>query len=68
MLEHILRRQGLTPQQCLMVGDTTYDMQMAQSLGMDRIGVDYGVHQPHLLHNHEPKTIISAPLELLKHI
>ena len=68
MLEHILRRQGLTPQQCLMVGDTTYDMQMAQSLGMDRIGVDYGVHQPHLLHNHEPKAIISAPLELLKYI
>ena len=68
MLEHILRRQGLTPQQCLMVGDTTYDMQMAQSLGMDRIGVDYGVHQPHLLHNHKPKAIISAPLELLKHI
>lgn len=68
MLEHILRRQNLTPDECLMVGDTTYDLQMAQALGMDRVGVNYGVHQADLLAAHTPKAIISTPLELLNHI
>ncbi|CAI8179134.1 MAG: 5'-nucleotidase [Glaciecola sp. HTCC2999] len=65
MLEQILARQGFNASQCLMVGDTTYDMQMAQAIGMDRIGVDYGVHQPQQLNLHHPKGIISHPLELI---
>lgn len=65
MLEQILARQGLTPAQCLMVGDTTYDMQMAQAIGMDRVGVDYGVHHPEQLIQHQPKGIISHPLGLI---
>lgn len=68
MLEQIILRQGLTPSQCLMVGDTTYDMQMAQSIGMDRIGVDYGVHHPEQLMQHTPKAIISHPLALLEYL
>ena len=27
-----------------MVGDTTYDMAMAEAINMDRIGVSFGVH------------------------
>ena len=27
-----------------MIGDTTYDMQLAQAVGVEAIGVDWGVH------------------------
>ncbi len=68
MLVQILQRQGLKPAQCLMVGDTTYDLQMAKHIGMDRVGVDYGVHSTDALLQHLPKGIISSPMELLSHL
>lgn len=45
MLKQLLEVTGVKPEQAVMIGDTTYDMQMAQTLGMDRIAVNYGVHQ-----------------------
>ncbi len=44
MLEDILETTGVARQRALMVGDTTYDMQMAQSAGVAGLGVSYGVH------------------------
>jgi phosphoglycolate phosphatase len=44
MLEDILEATGVVPQRALMVGDTTYDMQMAQNAGVAGLGVSYGVH------------------------
>jgi phosphoglycolate phosphatase len=68
MLEQILARQGLSAKQCLMVGDTSYDMQMAKAIGMDRIGVNYGVHSVEQIQVHQPLAIIERPLDLLQHI
>lgn len=49
MLLQLLGELGFTPEEAVMIGDTTYDMQMAKTIGMDRIGVSYGVHaQVHL--------------------
>ena len=48
-----------------MVGDTSYDMQMAQSINMPRVGVSYGVHAVAKLQQHKPIAIIDSPLELL---
>ena len=31
-------------EECVMIGDTTYDMQLAQAVGVKAIGVDWGVH------------------------
>ena len=31
-------------EECVMIGDTTYDMQLAQAAGVELIGVDWGVH------------------------
>ncbi len=45
MLEMILNEVGLNTSEALMVGDTTYDMQMAMALAMDRIAVTYGAHE-----------------------
>jgi phosphoglycolate phosphatase len=47
-----------------MIGDTTYDMQMAQSIGMDRVGVSYGVHAQVHLEKHKPKAIVHSIAEL----
>ncbi len=44
MLEDILEATGVAPARALMVGDTTYDMQMAQNAGVAGLGVSYGVH------------------------
>ncbi len=44
MLEDILDRTGLEASQAIMVGDTTYDLVMARSAGVDGLAVSYGVH------------------------
>ena len=49
MLLQLLDELGYEIEDAVMIGDTTYDMQMAKTIGMDRIGVSYGVHaQAHL--------------------
>lgn len=44
MLQDILAFCGCEPEQALMIGDTTYDMQMAVNAGVDGLAVTYGVH------------------------
>ncbi len=45
MLAEILHATGVQPEQAVMVGDTTYDLDMAHRIGMPRVGVTYGVHR-----------------------
>ncbi len=45
MLEELLWELDLVAEQALMVGDTTYDMEMARRAGMDAVGVGWGVHE-----------------------
>ena len=54
MLQQLLDESGFDVSQSVMIGDTTYDMQMAQTIGMDRIGVNYGVHHPDELKAYSP--------------
>lgn len=44
MLNIITERNGWHKQQCLMIGDTSHDLQMAASAGIASIGVSYGAH------------------------
>ena len=44
MLHQILQQLGKTPEQAVMVGDTVFDMDMAQQAGMRNIAVSYGAH------------------------
>lgn len=46
MLVELLQDEGLDPAQALMIGDTEYDMAMAQAIGMHGLGVACGVHEP----------------------
>lgn len=69
MLRQLLQEWGIEPQQALMVGDTSYDMLMAESIGMPRVGVSYGVHTTQQIAAHSPIAIIdnlSALTKLVK--
>ncbi len=60
MLEDILGYTGITPEQALMVGDTVYDMQMAQNARMARLAVSYGVHKRERLLEHTPLACVNS--------
>ena len=64
MLEEILRFYDLEPQQAVMIGDTTYDMEMAQRIGMPAIGVRWGAHDVEALVRFEPRAIVGSVAEL----
>lgn len=64
MLEDILEQTGFTAGQALMVGDTTYDMQMARHAGMDGLAVTYGVHGRELLAQHAPLACLDSFTEV----
>lgn len=51
MLLDTLEFVALEPHDCLMVGDTEYDMNMAVNAGIDALGVSYGVHTEERLFN-----------------
>ena len=68
MLQQILAELDLAPEQVLMVGDTTYDMAMAEAINIDRIGVSFGVHSPELLEKHRPIAVIDSLPDLLLHV
>lgn len=49
MLQEIIMELGLSVQDALMVGDSVTDMEMANSVGMDAVGVNFNHQQPELL-------------------
>ncbi|MEO9624303.1 MAG: HAD-IA family hydrolase [Qipengyuania citrea] len=46
MLEAALGDAGLAPADAVMIGDTSFDMEMAQAAGVRAIGVAWGYHEP----------------------
>ncbi|WP_114966252.1 HAD-IA family hydrolase [Alkalilacustris brevis] len=50
MLEAALRETGVAPGNAVMVGDTSYDMEMARNAGLPGIGVAWGYHAAAALH------------------
>jgi phosphoglycolate phosphatase len=49
MLFTALDEAGVEPEQAVMIGDTSYDMEMARAAGVARIGVTWGYHPPEAL-------------------
>ncbi|WNO61169.1 HAD-IA family hydrolase [Rheinheimera sp. MMS21-TC3] len=66
MLEQILQQLDIPAAQAVMVGDTSHDMKMAQTIAMPRIGITHGVHGRDILSQYAPKAIIDSIPELLK--
>ena len=57
MLEEILNFTGVNAERAMMVGDTSYDLEMAQNIAMPRVGVSYGVHTVDVLQRFNPLTV-----------
>lgn len=60
MLHDLLDYTGLKPEHALMVGDTTYDLQMARTAAMDSLAVSYGVHTCEMLLAHTPRACLDS--------
>ena len=47
-----------------MIGDTRYDLEMAQRIGMPSIGVEWGVHKRDVLGDYSPRAIVDSVPDL----
>ena len=65
MLNELLLEFNVTPELAVMVGDTEYDMEMAQKIDMPRIAVSYGAHHINRLHGYRPVLCLNRFDELL---
>jgi len=54
MLQEMMEEAMTVPERTLMVGDTSFDLQMAQNAGVARVGVTFGAHPKQRLLAHEP--------------
>lgn len=68
MLLQLIAHWQVKPESVLMIGDTVYDLQMAQAIGMPRLGVSYGVHSADALLKHEPIAIVDEFKGILNYI
>lgn len=64
MLDELMDHLVTTPERTLMIGDSTYDLQMAQNAGVQSLGVTFGAHTREKLLAHYPKEIFNAFGEL----
>lgn len=54
MLKQILAFNNMNASQAVMVGDTSFDMQMAQTIQMPRVAMSHGVHTLEQMASFEP--------------
>ena len=64
MLKELLQELRVPLERAVMIGDTHYDLEMAQRLGMASIGVTYGVHSAERLLQHAPIALCQDMSEL----
>lgn len=64
MLRQILDHYGVGPAETVMVGDTVYDLEMAQRASIPAIGVTWGVHAVADLATFEPVAIVDEVADL----
>ena len=64
MLEQILAHCDVRPDQGLMVGDSSFDLQMARNAGMASVAVSYGAQSIEALKQFEPRLAIDRFSEL----
>ena len=60
MLKQLLDETGTSLADAVMIGDTSYDLEMAQRIGMNSIGVDWGMHSVECLVAYSPVSILSG--------
>ena len=64
MIHEILAHCGARPEQAVMVGDSVFDLQMAQRAGVDGVAVTYGAQSAQVLQGCRPRLAIDHFSEL----
>jgi phosphoglycolate phosphatase len=64
MLFELLDALGVHADEAVMIGDTTYDVDMAHEAGMTSIGVSYGAHDEHRLASSRPAVLVHSVVQL----
>ena len=64
MLQQLLAYTNSAAEESIMIGDTSYDMEMAQKVSMPRLAVSYGVHSVDTLQTYQPIAIVDNLYQL----
>ena len=64
MLHELMAELSIEPHRALMVGDTSHDLEMARSAGMDALAVTYGAHPERVLRALKPLACAASIDEL----
>lgn len=64
MLEELMDELGVAQASCLMIGDTTHDLQMAKNAGVAGLAVSFGAHPVEQLQAEAPLACVHSPVEL----
>ncbi|MET1027372.1 MAG: HAD-IA family hydrolase [Dongiaceae bacterium] len=65
MMLRAIEEVGLSPAQAVMIGDTSFDMEMARSAGATAVGVAWGYHDRQDLDQAGAHAVIEHPSQLL---
>lgn len=60
MLDELMEDLVVTPERTLMIGDSSYDLQMAKNAGVDSLAVTFGAHTSDVLLKYHPKGIFKT--------
>lgn len=64
MLEELMDYTGVMPNQTLMIGDTEFDMQMANNAGADCLAISHGAHDEQTLLACKPQALVHNLFEV----
>lgn len=64
MLNILLKRLNVSPENALMIGDSIHDLNMANSAGMDSVGITLGASDRDILASCQPKYLVDSIKEL----
>jgi len=64
MITSLLTELNIKAKDAVMIGDTSFDMEMAKNANTDRIGVTFGAHTKNVLSQYEPVAIVDSLFEL----
>ncbi len=68
MVERLLAHNRVRPDEALLVGDTTYDLEMAGRAGVAALGVAYGAHPSGLLKLFAPLAVLAEFKDILEYV
>jgi len=64
MLHELMDELGVMAESCLMIGDTTHDLQLALNAGTHSVAVSYGAHEPAAFGDYPARFVAHSTAEL----